>query len=263
MANTINLSSSSSFSSTKSSSSSSKENNPTQKNSKRVVMILQNDNNKKFKEIKQKLNIYRHSMSFPSSTFQSNKIHLNHEDENRNSAPTSPDDIIDQSNQSFMCSDNDQITSGVVKNLRKKFLPDTVNINELPSNSTISRRRSKSELVTNFQLKKCQSVLLNSEFDKQENFSSKKLDEKISDLPLKKTRSNNFLNEIGDSDSKAEDRSLKYLYFIHIIVKYSIFKQFLFIESKLKIKLMNYQYSKMFISKTKLANSHSMFNQIH
>lgn len=216
MANTINLSSSSSFSSTKSSSSSLKENHPSQNNSKRVVLILQNENNKKFKELKPKLNSYRHSMSFANTTFNSNKIQSSIDDVNYNSVPFSPDNIVDKSEQSFMCTDNDQITSGVVKNLRKKFLPDTVNVNNTPSYNVISRGRLKSELVTNFQLKKCQSVLLNSEFDKQENFSTKKLDEKISsvsDLSLKKTRSNNFLNEIGDSGSKGEDRSLKYFNF--------------------------------------------------
>ncbi len=253
----MNLSASSSFSSNKSfsstSSSSIKDNSVQQQQhqhqnpqNKRVVVILNNDPNKKFKEIKSSSNypnpIYRHSMSFPTvPTYQSTQPAI--EDPSLNTVPTDEQQFSDKSSTSSgykTCEESnleplalvEQVqASGVVKNLRKKFLPDSYT-NTPPINyNVINRGRSRSELVSNFQLKKCQSVILNVSptIEKKNSLLLKKLDEKnVSTLNMsmwKKTRSNNFLNELCDFDAKDEANSivktedkllLKYVFFIYM-----------------------------------------------
>lgn len=239
----MNLSASSSFSSNKSfsstsSSSSIKDTNfqqlqqqqqqQQQNQKKRVVVILKNEHNKKFKEIKSNNPIYRHSMSFPScSSYQSSQSTL--EDQSLNIALTD-DHLSDKSisppgfktsQPSLLESNEQQVKShGVVKNLRKKFLPDSYTSG--PPNlacNVVSRGRSRSELISNFQLKKCQSVILNvapAIDNKKYSLASSKLDEKnvsASNISVwKKTRSNTFLSELCDlasdttSTAKTEEK---------------------------------------------------------
>lgn len=239
MSNLMNLSASSSFSSNKSfsstSSSSIKDTNfqqlqqqQQQNQKKRVVVILKNEHNKKFKEIKSNNPIYRHSMSFPScSSYQSSQSTLEDQslnivltDDHLSDKSTSPPSFK-TSQPSLLESNEQQVKSyGVVKNLRKKFLPDS--FTNGPPNlayNVVNRGRSRSELISNFQLKKCQSVILNVSpaiETKKNSLASSKLDEKnvsTSNISVwKKTRSNNFLSELCDlasdtsSTAKTEDK---------------------------------------------------------
>ncbi len=234
MANLINLSASSSFSSNKSysssSSSSAKENASSflthRNNHKRVVVILNNENNKKFKDLQMpKLTntSYRHSISFPSSTYVSTptdsfvSAQISIDDQNINttssSSATSPglDEMIEKSNNSFTARPTpfDKITSGVVKNLRKKFLPVDSFGTSPPILNVITRARSKSELSSNFQLKKSQSVILG-ELDDEIDLPGTHIEEKLEEKHdiKKNTKSITFLN--NEANKTEEKISLKH-----------------------------------------------------
>lgn len=204
---------------TSNSSLSMKDTNMTVDNSaqKRVVVILKNENNKKSKE---KNENYRHSMSFPSSSFQTGSLYIhNHSDyQTLTSVPTKPTSNQNADDLKNDGKNSDEITSGVVKNLRKKFLPvDSFTKNPTAFN-VISRGRSKSELATNnHQLKKSQSVIIGNL--ENENISLIDENSKLMGKPgsngwtnIKSKRSSTFLNELNldENMNKNAEKSYKF-----------------------------------------------------
>ncbi len=143
MTGLANISTSSSFSSNKSYSSSSSSQGTVLtnfNNQKGVILILKNENDQIFKDLKSPSSktSYRHSISIPSSKYATAS--------SSSTQSLETDNVNVKSNNSFTAEPSsylfDKITSGVVKNLRKKFLSMDSSDTSPPSLNFMTKTRS-------------------------------------------------------------------------------------------------------------------------
>ena len=200
MENILNISPTTSFSSNQSISSSSsfsstsKDETYSKAKTNKCVVVILNNEFKKSSQLQSKMKRYENT----EANQNSDKAQLKSFNQKENALPE--DTVtVDESR-------------GVVKNLRKKFLPDQLNIViGAQSSNLMPKNRSKSELVNNFQLKKCHSVILNVEPELQTSTkqSSVKLVDKIFSSSNISEKKNDQCNENKVEENKTDEKSNK------------------------------------------------------